>query len=65
LQPRELGQRNGVVLVMPHSAEAYARRLYAALRELEAAEVTRIVVDAPPQAQEWLAIWDRLRRAAA
>jgi L-threonylcarbamoyladenylate synthase len=54
-----------VVLVMPHSAEAYARRLYAALRELEAAEVTRIVVDAPPQAQEWLAIWDRLRRAAA
>jgi len=65
LQPRELDSRNGLVLEMPASAEAYARRLYAALRELEAAEVTRIVVDAPPQTQEWLAIWDRLRRAAA
>ncbi|CEK17081.1 L-threonylcarbamoyladenylate synthase [Chthonomonas calidirosea] len=56
---------NAVVIKMPASAEAYAQRLYAALRELEAEAVTRIVVDAPPQTQEWLAIWDRLRRAAA
>jgi L-threonylcarbamoyladenylate synthase len=53
-----------VVLRMPHNALAYAAQLYAALHALDDAGVERIVVERPPQAQEWLAINDRLRRAA-
>jgi L-threonylcarbamoyladenylate synthase len=43
----------------------YARRLYDALHQLEAAGVERIVVAAPPRAAGWEAIHDRLSRAAA
>lgn len=55
---------------MPASADAYAARLYAALREADAQSPTRIVVEAPPQAlpgregEVWGAVADRLRRAA-
>ncbi|HLV79201.1 MAG TPA: L-threonylcarbamoyladenylate synthase, partial [Chthonomonadaceae bacterium] len=53
------------VLVMPAEPEAYAARLYAALHALDAAGVTRIVVDLPPEDENWLAARDRLRRATA
>jgi L-threonylcarbamoyladenylate synthase len=43
----------------------YAADLYAALHRLDDAGVTRIVVQEPPDTEEWLAIRDRLRRAAA
>lgn len=51
------------VLVMPSEPVQYAARLYAALHELDAVGVDRIVVSLPPDTETWLAIRDRLRRA--
>lgn len=51
--------------VMPGEPEGYARELFAALRELDAAGPRRIVVEAVPEAGLGRAIMDRLRRAAA
>jgi L-threonylcarbamoyladenylate synthase len=53
------------VIAMPRDAAGYAARLYAALRELDAARVDRIVVEEPPAAPEWAAVRDRLARASA
>ena len=50
-------------LRMPREPAAYAQRLYAALRELDAAACEAILVEAPPEAPEWAAVHDRLRRA--
>jgi len=50
-------------LRMPRDPQAYAQRLYAALRELDTAGCERILVEEPPQAPEWSAVHDRLRRA--
>ena len=52
-------------LRMPRDPAAYAQRLYAALRELDSAGCEAILVEAPPQAAEWAAVLDRLRRACA
>src|SRR5579884_471059 len=52
------------VLILPEEPEAYAAHLYAALHALDAADVTRIVVDLPPEGEAWLAARDRLHRAA-
>jgi len=49
---------------MPGEPRAYARRLYAALRELDAAGCGAILVESPPETAEWDAIRDRLLRAA-
>jgi L-threonylcarbamoyladenylate synthase len=54
-----------VKITMPTDAASYAARLYAALHELDANGVERIVVARPPEGDEWLAIHDRLRRAVA
>ena len=43
----------------------YAADLYAALHRLDDAGVTTIVVQEPPDTEDWLAIRDRLKRAAA
>jgi L-threonylcarbamoyladenylate synthase len=51
-------------LELPAEPDAYAARLYAALRSLDEAGVDRIVVDLPPDDESWLAVRDRLRRAA-
>jgi len=50
-------------LRMPRNPEGYARRLYAALRELDTAGCETILVETPPQAPEWAAVRDRLQRA--
>src|SRR5262249_52907077 len=50
---------------MPTAAEEYAAQLYAVLPELDAAGLDRIIVCLPPDRPEWLAVRDRLRRAAA
>jgi L-threonylcarbamoyladenylate synthase len=50
-------------LRMPRDPQAYAQRLYAALRELDSAGCERILVEAPPEAPEWSAVRDRLQRA--
>ncbi len=49
---------------MPTEPAAYSARLYAALHELDAANVEAIVVDIPPHGEDWLAVHDRLQRAA-
>jgi L-threonylcarbamoyladenylate synthase len=51
-------------LRMPAGANAYAHRLYASLRELDAAGAQLIVVETPPADEAWQGINDRLRRAA-
>jgi L-threonylcarbamoyladenylate synthase len=50
-------------LRMPREPQAYAQRLYAALRELDSANCEQILVEAPPDAAEWAAVRDRLKRA--
>ena len=51
-------------LVLPGEPEAYGQQLYAALRELDAADCDEIVVETVPDISEWLAVRDRLGRAA-
>jgi len=46
------------------NAAAYAHDLYASLRDLDAAACDTILVEAPPDTPAWLAIADRLQRAA-
>lgn len=48
---------------MPRDPAGYARRLYAALRELDGANCATILVEAPPETEEWNAVRDRLSRA--
>jgi L-threonylcarbamoyladenylate synthase len=50
-------------LRMPREPQAYAHRLYGALRELDRAGCEEILVEAPPDAPEWAAVRDRLVRA--
>ena len=50
-------------LRMPRDPQAYAQKLYAALRELDTAGCEQILVEAPPDAPEWDAVRDRLKRA--
>jgi L-threonylcarbamoyladenylate synthase len=57
---------NDVVLIrMPRDPLAYSAQVYAALHALDDAGMERIVVELPPEIDEWLAIRDRLHRAAA
>ena len=49
----------------PSEPEGYAHALYANLRELDASRADVIVAESPPQRPEWLAVLDRLTRAAA
>jgi L-threonylcarbamoyladenylate synthase len=50
---------------MPESPDAYAHTLYTTLRELDTLGYDRILVEAVPDGDAWLAIRDRLHRAAA
>lgn len=54
---------------MPGAAPDYAARLYAALRDADARGPSAILIERPeptgPDAHVWLAVLDRLRRAAA
>ena len=53
-----------IVERLPADPQLYAAQLYAALHRLDNAGVERIVVDRPPDSDAWLAVHDRLRRAA-
>ncbi len=50
-------------LRMPRDPHAYAQKIYAALRELDTAGCDEILIEAPPEAPEWAAVGDRLKRA--
>src|SRR5262249_36200992 len=58
------GKNEAVKLVLPADASGYAAGLYAALHQLDAAGLDVIVVESPQEGERWLAINDRLRRAA-
>jgi L-threonylcarbamoyladenylate synthase len=49
---------------LPHDASAYAHDLYAALRAADAAKCRLILAETPPPGAHWLAVNDRLQRAA-
>lgn len=53
------------VVAMPREAEAYAARLYAALREADGMDADLIAVEEPGDGGVWDAVLDRLWRAAA
>ena len=63
-QPPQAGMPHAWRL-MPADPVGYAHDLYAALRDMDHADVDLIVVEAPPAGAEWAAVADRLRRAAA
>jgi len=50
--------------VISTDAASYARTLYATLRELDTGGYDRILVEDVPDDDDWLAVRDRLRRAA-
>jgi L-threonylcarbamoyladenylate synthase len=50
---------------MPNHPADYAARLYSTLHELDGLGLDWILVDVPPATDEWLAVFDRLSRAAA
>ena len=52
-------------LRMPREPLGYARRLYAALRELDGAGCESILIEAPPETPEWAGVRDRLLRATS
>ncbi len=53
------------IILHAANAAAYGRALYKSLRTLDADGAARILVEDVPEGQEWLAVRDRLRRAAA
>jgi L-threonylcarbamoyladenylate synthase len=76
VQQRALGQRVALLALgalpagfsgeaLPEQAQGYAHGLYAALRALDAGGAHLLLVQRPPDGREWLAVNDRLRRAAA
>jgi L-threonylcarbamoyladenylate synthase len=54
-----------VVAALPDEPAGYGQKLYAALHALDDAGVEIIAVESPPDGEAWLAVADRLRRAAA
>ena len=64
------GQAKGVAAAsalhigLPADPAGYARGLYAALHEIDAADCTLVSLEIPPDGEEWEGIRDRLRRAS-
>jgi L-threonylcarbamoyladenylate synthase len=52
-------------IAAPEDPHVYARELYGLLRALDRADVTRILIEKLPDTIEWIAVNDRLGRAAA
>jgi L-threonylcarbamoyladenylate synthase len=61
---RPAGLPPGAWVTAPGDPEGYERALYAALRDLDALGRAEILVEAPPPGEAWLAVRDRLGRAA-
>ena len=58
-------QPNCPVFILNKNAADVAQQLYNTLHKMDALGVTELLIEAPPIAQEWLAILDRLTRAAS
>ncbi len=50
--------------VMPTHHDQYAARLFAELHDLDSLWLNRILIEMPPETDDWLAVRDRLTRAA-
>jgi L-threonylcarbamoyladenylate synthase len=50
---------------MPATSAHYASNLYDTLHAADQRRAEYIVLDLPPDTEEWLAVRDRLRRAAS
>jgi len=59
------GSGGGEQRLLPGNAEGAMAALYALLHDLDAAGVDRILMEIPPDGEAWMALRDRLRRAAA
>ena len=59
------GEAGELTRILPNDPRQYATMLYATLHELDEAGADRIVVDLPPDREEWQAVRDRLFRAGA
>lgn len=55
---------SAAVVEMPAEAAGYAARLYDVLHDLDGRGLSRILVELPPELDGWLAVRDRLTRAA-
>ena len=51
-------------LPMPNEPTAYGRQLYATLRRFDNGQYDRLLLEAPPNDPNWMAILDRLQRAS-
>jgi L-threonylcarbamoyladenylate synthase len=64
LEPWESAPAPAPALLMPRDPAAYARRLYAALHEVDDAGCAAVLVELPPDLPGWAGVRDRLTRAA-
>jgi L-threonylcarbamoyladenylate synthase len=63
--PAPAGTNSATWSLAKRDPQTYAHELYANLRRLDALACARILVESPPIDEDWAAINDRLRRAAA
>ncbi|HEV2613373.1 MAG TPA: L-threonylcarbamoyladenylate synthase [Gammaproteobacteria bacterium] len=56
--------KGSVLVKMPNNPDKYAQKLYAVLRTLDHKKLDIIYIETPPNKPEWLAVRDRLMRAA-
>lgn len=63
-KPALFNESHGVWLQADPDPHIYATHLYSNLRQLDHSATKTILVEAPPYKEEWLAILDRLQRAA-
>lgn len=56
--------RRIITVCMPRSAAEYGRVLYSTLHRLDRAGFDRLLMEAPPVTPEWVAVNDRIQRAA-
>ena len=59
-----INDKNNLLIKMPRDPVGYAQILYAVLRELDALKFDVIYIETPPNMPEWLAVRDRVMRAA-
>jgi L-threonylcarbamoyladenylate synthase len=58
------GLDSRAIITLPNDPELYARNLYQTLRRVDARRPAAIYIEMPPDEPRWLAVRDRLRRAA-
>ena len=64
-QVRQLAASQDVVIVpMPTDPATFAASLYATLHAVDRRSLDAIIIDTPPDTDDWRAVADRLRRAA-